>query len=293
MARRKLLLDAVRRETPLILPLAHDALSARLIQRAGFQAFAIGGSAMLASRYALPDLGIAALGEMVAGARDIAGANDLPFVMDGDDGYGDVKSIRQMVRLYGELGVGGMVLEDQLRFGKQPGDNASKGVATIEEMERKIRAARDAREHAEPLIIARCDSRPIEGLDGAMRRCERYLAAGAEGVFIPGLRDAAEIGRVGAAFRGAQLMLALVDGSQTPWLPPQELGRLGFTMISYPGATMLRAVAAVADGLAELRQASIGGEMKAFDRHVEARKTLDDAVELGVWRAFEGKHAVG
>lgn len=293
MARRPQLLNALHRETPLILPLAHDALSARLIQRAGFQAFAIGGSAMLASRYALPDLGIAALGEMVAGARDIAGASDLPFVMDGDDGYGDVKSIRQMMRLYGELGVGGMVLEDQMRFGKQPGDSTSKGVAPIEEVERKIRAARDARDGSEPLIIARSDSRPIEGLDGALRRCERYLAAGAEGVFIPGLRDPVEIARVGAAFRGTQVMLALVDGSQTPWLPPQELGRLGYTMISYPGATMLRAVAAVADGLAELRRGSVGGTMKVFDRHVEARKTLDDAVELGVWRAFEGKHSVG
>ncbi|MBL8699162.1 MAG: isocitrate lyase/PEP mutase family protein [Alphaproteobacteria bacterium] len=288
---RPTLLDAVRRETPLILPLAHDALSARLIERAGFHAFAIGGSAMLASRYALPDLGIAALGEMVAGARDVAAASRLPFVMDGDDGYGDVKSVRQLMRLYAELGVGGVVLEDQGRSGKQPGDSRSKGVVPTEELEGKIRAARAAREGAEPLIIARSDARPIEGLDAAMRRCERYLAAGAEGVFIPGLRDAAEIERVGAAFRGVQLMLALVDGGGTPWLPPAELGRMGFTMISYPGATMLRAVAAIVDGLAELREAARGGAMKPFDRHAAARAAMDGALDLAAWREFEGKFA--
>ena len=89
---RPTLRSALAAERPLVTPLAHDALSVRLIERAGFRAFAIGGSAMLAARYALPDLGIAALGEMGDGIRDIAAATSLPFLADGDDGYGDAKT---------------------------------------------------------------------------------------------------------------------------------------------------------------------------------------------------------
>src|SRR6185369_6731115 len=97
---RPTLRSALARERPLVTPLAHDALSARLIARAGFRAFSIGGSAMLASRYGLPDIGLAALGEMAAGIEDIAAATDLPFFADGDDGYGDVKSVARTVESY-------------------------------------------------------------------------------------------------------------------------------------------------------------------------------------------------
>ncbi len=93
-------------EHPLVTPLAHDALSARLIARAGFRAFAIGGSAMLAARYGLPDIGLIGVSDMVDGIREIAAATPLPFLADGDDGYGDVKSVVRTVELYERLGVG-------------------------------------------------------------------------------------------------------------------------------------------------------------------------------------------
>ena len=99
--------DALAAEQPLVTPLAHDALSARLIERAGFKAFAIGGSAMLAARHAYPDIGLIGLTDMTAGIRDIAASNALPFFADGDDGYGDVKSVARMVEAYEALGVGG------------------------------------------------------------------------------------------------------------------------------------------------------------------------------------------
>ncbi|HEY6893534.1 MAG TPA: isocitrate lyase/phosphoenolpyruvate mutase family protein, partial [Rhodanobacteraceae bacterium] len=117
---RPSLRTALAAEQPLVTPLAHDALSARLIERAGFRAFTIGGSAMLAARYALPDLGIAARGEMADGIRDIAMATPLPFLADADDGYGDAKSVARTVTTYEALGVGGMLIEDQRRDRKQP-----------------------------------------------------------------------------------------------------------------------------------------------------------------------------
>jgi len=100
MTRRPTLRSLMTAGKPLVTPVAHDALSARLIELAGFRSIAIGGSSMLAARFALPDLGIAALAEMVAGARDILAATTLPCSIDGDDGYGDVKGVVRTVRAY-------------------------------------------------------------------------------------------------------------------------------------------------------------------------------------------------
>src|SRR3954454_4858920 len=105
---------------PLITPLAHDALSARLIARAGFKAFNIGGSTLFGTRYALPDLALGALGEMVAAVKDILDAVPLPCMADADDGYGDAKSVTRTIEMYQSIGVPGALLEDQARDGKQP-----------------------------------------------------------------------------------------------------------------------------------------------------------------------------
>jgi len=122
MTERKSLRQVAAEERPLVTRVAHDALTARLIARAGFKAIAIGGSSMLAARYGLPDLGLAALGEMVDGAREIVAATDLPCIIDADDGYGDVKSITRTVQSYEIAGAAGVLLEDQTRDGKQPGE---------------------------------------------------------------------------------------------------------------------------------------------------------------------------
>src|SRR5882724_12031095 len=127
-------------ERPLVAVAAHDALSARLIARAGFKAIAIGGSSMLAARYGLPDIGLAALEEMVAGARDILAATSLPVIIDGDDGYGDVKGVAHTIRRYEQIGISGVVLEDQMRESKQPGDDRPQGVVPVATMSGKLRA---------------------------------------------------------------------------------------------------------------------------------------------------------
>ncbi|HZS83497.1 MAG TPA: isocitrate lyase/phosphoenolpyruvate mutase family protein [Stellaceae bacterium] len=109
---------------------AHDALSARLIELAGFQAFAVGGSALLAARYAYPDIGLIGLTDMVAGIRDIAAATCILFIADADDGYGDVKSVARTVVLYEASGVGGLLLEDQRRERRQQRAEAAPATKT-------------------------------------------------------------------------------------------------------------------------------------------------------------------
>ena len=153
---------------PLISPLAHDALSARLIERAGFKAFNIGGSSLLAANYALPDLGLAGLGEMVAAMQNVVGAVNLPALVDADDGYGDTKSVIRTVRALERLGVGGLLLEDQDRLVKQPRQMLP---ATYQHSMNSARNCRSTRcsGTSDLVIIARTDALGALGLDEALR----------------------------------------------------------------------------------------------------------------------------
>ena len=177
-----------REHQPLVSPLAHDALSARLIEHAGFKTFNIGGSALLAARYALPDLGLAGFAEMLAGIRDIVEASKLPCLVDADDGYGDVKSVVRTIQGYEAAGVSGVLLEDQGREGKQPGAASARSVVPLEVMEQKLKAAMAARQNSDFVIIGRTDAYGAEGLDAALKRAERFLRLGADGIFVAGLK---------------------------------------------------------------------------------------------------------
>src|SRR5512145_1351056 len=101
-------------ERPLVLPCAHDALSARLIERAGFKAYSIGGFPLVGARHAIPDVGLVALAEMSAGMRDVMAATALPVLIDGDDGYGDVKNVTRTIRAYEDMGASAIFIEDQV-----------------------------------------------------------------------------------------------------------------------------------------------------------------------------------
>ncbi len=285
--------DALKLETPLITPLAHDALSARLIEQAGFKAFAIGGSALLAARHAYPDIGLIGLTDMVRGIQDIAEATSLPFFADADDGYGDVKSIVRTVRAYEAAGVGGFLIEDQDRDRKQQRAEKSSAVADEAVIEAKLRAAMGARSNPETFIVGRTDAYGALGLDAALRRAERFLSIGVDGIFIAGLRTEADYEVVGRTFKGAFLSAAMFEGGDTPWLTPAVLGQMGFSQVSFPISLILRSVAAMRDGLDALRKHGDGSEaLRPFAGAAAARATLDKAVDLSNWRQIELDYGV-
>jgi 2-methylisocitrate lyase-like PEP mutase family enzyme len=277
-------------QTPLISPLAHDALSARIIERAGFKTFNIGGSPLLAARHALPDLGLAGFGEMAAGIRDIVEASGLPCLVDGDDGYGDVKSVTRMVRTYESMGVGGLLLEDQAREAKQPYATAARSVIPLAAMEQKLRAALEARGDAEFVIIGRTDALAREGLDGAIRRAERFLTLGADGVFVAGLKTEEQYQRVGATFKGSWNAAALFQNAQTPWISPQILHAMGFSQVCYPNLLIGRIARALQQGLDRLTSLA-NGDSRAFDNSESelAIDVLNDAVGLTRWNEIEAR----
>jgi 2-methylisocitrate lyase-like PEP mutase family enzyme len=239
-------------DTPLVLPGAYDALSARLIERAGFEAFVIGGFPLLGSRYALPDIGLAGLGEMASGVADILSATTLPVLVDADHGYGDAKNVTRTVRTYEKMGVAALLLEDQ-RSPKRCGHAAGKSVVPAEEMETKIRAAVAARNDSSLFLIARTDARAIEGLDATLRRAERYINAGADGIFVEAPESEEELVTIARSFDVPQMCNMLIGGT-TPILSNRDLHAMGFQMIVH-GTTLIKRVAKVLEQtLAQLKE---------------------------------------
>jgi 2-methylisocitrate lyase-like PEP mutase family enzyme len=243
--------EALAAEKPLLLPVAHDALSARLIDRAGFQAYSIGGFALVGTRHALPDVGLVGLGEMSAGMRDIMAASRLPVLVDGDDRYGDVKNVTRTIRTYEEMGAAAIFIEDQTSP-KRCGHMAGKSVIPAELMAAKLRAASAARER-DIFLVARTDARAVHGLDEALRRGELYLKSGADGVFIEAPQTLEELAKIGSEFRHVPQIANMIEGGRTPILPPAELLRMGFAMVAYPTNLLFRIVATMQKGLADLK----------------------------------------
>lgn len=280
--------SAMEAERPLVTPLAHDALSARLIARAGFRAFAIGGSAMLATRFGLPDIGLIGVSDMTAGIRDIAAATSLPFFADGDDGYGDVKSVARMVGLYETLGVGAILIEDQQGDKKQQRADRALGVVDRAVIETKLRVALSERRNPDTFIVGRTDSLGLLGLDEAIRRAEAFAHLGVDGVFIAGIKTMADYERVGRELRGVRLSAAVFETAGMPWPSPAELGSLGFSHVSYPATLLFRIATTMHDALATLRRHATGAAPMVPDHSADdAKRILDDALELARWQAIE------
>jgi 2-methylisocitrate lyase-like PEP mutase family enzyme len=243
---------------------------------------------MLASRYALPDIGLIGLSDMTPGIRDIAAATDLPFFADGDDGYGDVKSVARMIELYEQIGVGAILIEDQQREHKQQRADRALGVVDRGVIEGKLRVALAERRNPETFIIGRTDSLGLLGLDEALRRAERFLQLGCDGIFIAGLKTIPDYERVGRELRGARLSAAIFESSGMPWPTPAELGTMGFSHISYPASLLFRIASTMHSTLASLRRHATGVEAMIPDPGADAaRRVLDDALDLARWQAIE------
>src|SRR5215467_9409665 len=277
--------ELLARSEPLILPCAHDALSARLIERAGFAAYAVGGYALVGARHALPDIGLVAFGEMSAGIRDIMAASSLPVLVDCDDGYGDAKNVARTIAGYEAMGVSAIFMEDQ-RAPKRCGHMAGKEVIDAEAMAGKLAAASAARS-GDLFIIARTDARAVHGLDEALRRAELYPKAGADGLFIEAPQSVEELARIGRTFQGVPQLANMVEGGgRTPVLPPDELYRLGFAMVAYPTSLIFRVARAIENALADLKAGRPAGKNDAVDF-----ETFKDIVSLARWAEVERRSA--
>ncbi len=240
MAEKVIWRDLVAMDRPFILPGAYDALSAKLIEKQGFDGFVIGGFPLVGARYGLPDIGLVGLGEMAEGMRDIITAVNIPALVDGDTGYGDVKNVVRTMRTYEAMGAGAILLEDQVTP-KRCGHARGKDVVATAVMEEKISVAAASRDNKEFFLIARTDARAVHGLDDALRRAELYLNAGADGIFVEAPQSIEELEYIANAFDVPQMCNMLIGGV-TPILSNRELHDMGFQMIVH-GTTLIKRVA--------------------------------------------------
>lgn len=273
----------VASERPLVLPGAHDALSALLIKQAGFKAFFVGGFTVAAVRHAVPDVGLLGLGEFSTAYRDILAASDLPVLVDADNGYGDVKNVVHLVHTYERLGVQAIMLEDQATP-KRCGHMAGKVLVSAAEMEVKVRAACGERMNPDTFIIARTDAREIHGLDEAMRRAERYARAGADGLFIEAPTSIDEMRRIGGSFERPHLA-NMLEGGRTPILKPKELEELGFRMPVYGLSLLMRITKTMQDALADIAS----GKLELFGSGVSFDQ-FKQAIGLPRWGELENRY---
>lgn len=275
--------ELVASERPLVLPGAHDALSALLIKQAGFKAYFIGGFPVAGVRYGLPDIGLLGGREFVDAYRDIMAVSDLPVLVDADNGYGDHKNVVHLVHALERLGAQALFFEDQVSP-KRCGHIAGKAIVESSEMESKIRAAAGERMNPDTFIIARTDAREVVGMDEALRRGERYLRAGADGLFIEAPVSLEEMRKIGETF-DVPLLANMLEGGRTPILKPVELEALGFRIVIYGISLLMRITRTMQETLADIRSGELrfSGTGVSFDEY----KTI---VGLPQWSRIENQY---
>jgi len=280
MNARRTLRSLVERKQGLVVPGAYDAVSAKLIERAGFPAVYMTGYGTSASRLGLPDLGFAGLAEMADHARNLAAAVSVPLIADADTGYGNALSVRRTVQMYEAAGVAALHIEDQVAP-KRCGHLSGHQIVPRAEFAGKIRAAVEARRDPDLLVIARTDAISAESFDEALRRGEAAVKAGADMLFIEAPRSEAQVTQVAKAFY-APLLYNYAPGGRSPLLPFARLRELGYAIILLPVDTLFVAVKAIADFLHDVQAGD--DVLSLADRYVPFREFNE---LIGVTRHLE------
>src|SRR5438094_2392000 len=242
--------ELMRRDGMVVAPGAYDCITARLIERAGFETVYMTGAGTAAT-LGYPDFGIVTMSEMVANAGRIAAAVALPVIADADTGYGNELNLVRTVREYETVGVAGIHIEDQ-GFPKKCGHLDDKEIVPREDWLAKIRAAAQSRRSPDFMIIARTDSRAVAGFDEAIARANAAIAAGADMAFVQAPQTMEEVAAVPRLVDGPCL-LNVVRGGKTPDLDLREAEAMGYKLAIVPGL-LLQSVVGICDRmLAELR----------------------------------------
>jgi 2-methylisocitrate lyase-like PEP mutase family enzyme len=222
----------------IVAPGCYDALSALLIERAGFAAAYVSGASIAYTRLGRPDIGLVSFSELADIVTAIRERVSIPLIVDMDTGFGNALNVQRSVKLLAQAGASALQLEDQVTP-KRCGHLADKSLVSSGEMCGKIRAALDARPSDDVLLIARTDAIAVEGFAAAIDRAEAYLAAGADVLFIEAPQSAEQLAAIGERFRGRVPLLAnMVEGGKTPLRNATELETLGFSIAIFPGGTV-------------------------------------------------------
>lgn len=267
-------------------PGAYDALTARLVEQAGFEAIYMTGFGATASRLGQPDIGLLTQTEMTTHARDMVRAVGIPVIADADTGYGGPSNLERTVREYVQAGVAAIHLEDQVAP-KRCGQMAGIRLIDAAENARRLRCALAARGDDPLLVIGRTDALPAVGIDEALDRAKRWQDAGVDLVFVDGIKKIAEVEAVARGLPGPKVV-SIVDGNETVALTVKDLEQMGFAVVFHAVTALFAATRAVTDALATLRDAGTPRDVPtvtydAFTRAVGLphHQAIDDAFGAG------------
>lgn len=273
----------------LVAPGAYDALSARLIAQAGFPAVYMTGFGTAASTLGQPDVGLLTMSEMVSRASAFAAVvGERPLIADADTGYGNPINVRRTIREYERAGVAAVHIEDQI-WPKKCGHMEGKQVIPVDEMVQKIRAAVDARQDPDFVIIARTDANAVYGLADALHRGRAYREAGADVIFIEAPRSIEELRTIAQAFPDVPLLYNWAESGKTPLLSLGEIHALGFKLVIFPVSLLFAATRTLLDLLELLKQ---GQTPTAFAEHTVTFAHFTDQIGLPDIQALERRYGV-
>jgi len=230
---------------PVVAPGVYDALTALLVEQAGFKCAYLSGASVSFTRLGRPDLGLTSMNEVADTIGNIRERTDISLVVDADTGFGNALNVKRTVKLFERMGASCIQLEDQT-LPKRCGHLSGKTLVPVTEMTGKLKAALDARTDEATMIMARTDALAVDGIDAALDRADAYVEAGADILFVEAPADEAQLKQVADRLAAkVPLLVNMVEGGRTPLMPAAKLGELGFSLVIYPGA-MVRVVAKAA-----------------------------------------------
>ena len=280
--------ELLGRKEILVAPGAYDGLSARIIEKTGFEALYITGYGLSASVLGKPDTGLMTFTEMVSRVEAIAETVSIPIIADGDTGYGNAVNVARTVRGYEKAGAACIQLEDQVAP-KKCGHMLGREVIPAAEMAGKIRAACDARRDDSFLIMARTDARTAHGIDEALERGHLYEEAGADILFIESPESTEEMARITSSF-SRPVLANMVEHGRTPFLTASELQEIGYAAAIFPVGALYAAARAVMKVMKELKTA---GTTRGSLEDMLPFGEFNELMDLGAIREMERKYGTG
>ena len=275
----------IKTKKPLVIPGVYDAIGAKIAEKVGFDAMFQTGYGTSATLFGMPDYGFIGATETVDNARRISNAISVPLIVDSDTGYGNALSVWKLVKELESAGAAGIFLEDQ-KWPKRCGHMQGKEVIPQEEYTEKLGAAIDARENKDFIIVARTDSRAIEGLETAIERGLQNKKTGADAVFIEAPRSLEEMKQIGKEIK-APLVANMIEGGATPMNSAQTLNKIGFNIILYPLSVLFANTFATMNILQELKNT---GTTAKYKHKVVNFDQFNNLVELDKFKKMETKY---
>lgn len=256
MSKAKIFKNLLNRPGSIQIPVAHDCLSAKLIENAGFKALSVGGFAIAGVNWGLPDVGLLGLSDMVSVIEKIVRSVNIPIFADADGGYGNPRNVTLTVREYERVGVASLFIEDQVHP-KRCGHMDGKELVSIYEMCAKIASAKKAQTDPDFTVCARTDAIAVESFENAIARSKTYIKAGADIIFIEAPENIEQLERIPQLINEVPLLINMLEGGKTPILSQKELTQMGYKLIAYPVTTLFTALKSTQTALNTLKNTGV------------------------------------